>query len=522
MTMDCLHNSPPRQRSASSANGGFLPSNHRPKPGGAAEPAPAGLSAEPRSVYNSPLSRSSSNTSNNNICQHTTSTGRRFYISPRIDTPDELLFPAAGGPQQQQQQPEQHRAGHNNTNETTTTVLLLSDSLVRWRYMATLAGPHQQPHDRLRINLDRVGSPAALVAGIPSRVGRLIETLHLPLANDASLLPEWLDAIATVFPNLLHLYLDDDNNNSNSKAPRKEEEEHGTFAATAVLESPPAADSSVHQHNISQAKTLSDETLVRRLYVLYRLPQLQSMDGAPFSEQEQNLSRPRDHRRQQPEKDGDPAASSVTDNNNNNNNKVDASPPREQQQPQQQQRRQPPGPLNKELIASCLLDDSSDEDGELAVECATGVKESNNDDDAHDKATALATDREVEIGLNGLPRLAASCDPDRWENASVESSAVACEWGCGSLSLPYFSTEPNDAAETAQNQESTTPNLEHAGCWGWCWSSSSSAATASATTPAEHHAIKEPIHVRRLDRSRRQCRCVVDIGELFTYINSTE
>jgi hypothetical protein len=41
----------------------------------------------------------------------------------------------------------------------------------------------------------------------------------------------------------------------------------------------------------------------------------------------------------------------------------------------------------------------------------------------------------VELGLNGRPML---CDPDRWEFASVESSAVACEWGCGSLSLPYF------------------------------------------------------------------------------------
>lgn len=282
------------------------------------------------------------------------------YASPRIDVPDAALFPSA--------------------NE-------LSSSLERWKYMAQLAGRHQQPHDFLRVNLQRVSSPQALAAGVPSSIGSNIQKLHLPL-TDASLLPEWLDAISTVFPNLLHLYFTTDPATSDPT-------ETGNSSSAAAV---PENDTTT----TSKTRTLSDETLVRRLYVLYRLPRLKSMDGQPFSEQEKKLSRP-----------------------------MDRSSPQEPAE-------EPPERM-KDANVSCLLDESSDEE-DVAV---------------------IANNREVEIGLNGKPM---ACDPDRWEYASVESSAVACEWGCGISSLPYFQRNGNKK-KTKKSQwktNRTTPPQQYA------------------------------------------------------------
>jgi hypothetical protein len=403
------------------------------------------LMTEPRSLYNSPLRRSN--------CINDNTGGRIFYNSPRIDIPDELLFPAAAAAAIASSERGVRGGDHDNAGTAApasssvaalpaASGVSLSDSLARWRYMAELAGQHRQPHDILRVNLDRVSAPAALVAGMPSRIGRLIQTLHLPLADDASQLPEWLDAIATAFPHLLHLHLQGDKDEHDDDVQEDVEKDNELQTKDKEVENgsrgPPSQAKAGLVESDHKPKTLSDEVLVRRLYVLYRLPRLQSMDGEPFSEQEQKLARPRDHRRSQADDEDSPAA--VTDKNTAENGALVEQQQQEKER-RQKQRRPSGGPLGKEMNESCLLDDSSDEDeGEAVVH-----------HNSNEKTATLAIDGEVEIGLNGRPMAMSSCDPDRWESASIESGAVACDWACGSL--PYFQRNETTGREQQKRQQ---------------------------------------------------------------------
>jgi hypothetical protein len=187
----------------------------------------------------------------------------------------------------------------------------------------------------------------------------------------------------------------------------------------------------------------NDIVALRRLFVVHRIPTLQSLDGVPVTAQELNLARPRCRPelqvQQRSEAEGwvEQAEAKVTAN-----------------------------VVKKGNVAAtvvCLLDDDEEDE----------------EDEENDDPALLSTPRRprravsesaVEIDVNGLPmtsperpvtprhRRSLTCDdcvirsPPRftddddplchnhhWEYASVESSA-ACEWtaACGALSLSYF------------------------------------------------------------------------------------
>lgn len=105
------------------------------------------------------------------------------------------------------------------------------------------AEPHSQDPGILRLYAN--SSPEALKGGLLPQAAAQVHTLYLPAAED---LPNWLDVVQTKLPNLQHLFIADDPSDA--------------------------------------------EVLVRRLYILYRLPDLQSIDGEVVSIEERQLSQP--------------------------------------------------------------------------------------------------------------------------------------------------------------------------------------------------------------------------------------
>lgn len=207
---------------------------------------------EIRSNASCPLSPSTGKT----IPPPVTRRPRLIFESPRLEYKDDELFPSSKNLVQPQE---------------------------RWRYMSTLAGAHQQDGTVLRIRPHM--TPRSLPLGMPSHAARRVKELHLPRViqpkqqqhpakldsknkergeddddiytknfkdeNDTRL-PQWLDAIIPTFHNLQHLYL-----------------------------------------NVASIEEESENSKrLRRLYVLYRLPDLISIDGVKVSETERKLARP--------------------------------------------------------------------------------------------------------------------------------------------------------------------------------------------------------------------------------------
>ena len=120
----------------------------------------------------------------------------------------------------------------------------------RWRHMSELAGSHKQDDSVLK--LQRPTAPLAFKSGLPPQVASRIRTLHIaPQSN----LTEWLEVLRSTCFALEHLYLE-----------RIEEDGE--------------------EHSYSE-----DETCMRRLFILYRLPDLISIDGEDVTDDERQLAR---------------------------------------------------------------------------------------------------------------------------------------------------------------------------------------------------------------------------------------
>lgn len=129
----------------------------------------------------------------------------------------------------------------------------LEDHDERWQHMSQQAGAHQQNPTILDLTNRRETTPSTLKVGVPPRVASRIRELHVDFHSSYSL-PEWLDVVCSLFFTLQHLY---------------------TFGT--------------HE----EAETLSIQDLrMRRLYILYRLPDLLSIDGTPVTLVERQLARP--------------------------------------------------------------------------------------------------------------------------------------------------------------------------------------------------------------------------------------
>jgi hypothetical protein len=119
----------------------------------------------------------------------------------------------------------------------------------RWMHMSALAGDHRQDDQELRYN--RPISPQAFKAGLPPQVAARVERLHILMDTADPALPEWLDVLGSCCFALQHLYLNTANDTMDEAAQR-----------------------------------------MRRLYILYRLPDLLSIDGELVTDQERALARP--------------------------------------------------------------------------------------------------------------------------------------------------------------------------------------------------------------------------------------
>jgi hypothetical protein len=112
--------------------------------------------------------------------------------------------------------------------------------------MSELAGSHRQDDRVLRIS--RPIDPKAFKSGVPPQLAAQIQELHLSIDND---LPGWLDVLSNSCFGLEDLYL-----------------------------------------NFAKQDETEEEAKMRRLYILYRLPDLQSIDGQIVTEDERQLARP--------------------------------------------------------------------------------------------------------------------------------------------------------------------------------------------------------------------------------------
>jgi hypothetical protein len=128
------------------------------------------------------------------------------------------------------------------------------NSETRWQCISEQAGAHRQ--DGSVMTITRNLSPQALTKGLTKYAASRVKCLNLWLDHHEDMLPEWLDVIANLLVNLQHLTLSQD------VFPGEEDE-----AVSARM---------------------------RRLYVLYRLPFLKSIDDEPVSREEKKLSRPND------------------------------------------------------------------------------------------------------------------------------------------------------------------------------------------------------------------------------------
>jgi len=116
----------------------------------------------------------------------------------------------------------------------------------RWNHMASLAGDHRQEDWLMDLTGRAFDSPDTLKYGVPPRVAQKIRELKCPRMSYN--LPQWLDVVSSVFPNLKHLHLGPCNS--------------------------------------------QDEEKMRRLYVLYRLPDLETLNGIRVNKEEQEIARP--------------------------------------------------------------------------------------------------------------------------------------------------------------------------------------------------------------------------------------
>jgi len=191
-----------------------------------------------------------------------------IYESPRCQVDDRDLFPAKG-------------AALKRPDE-------------RWQFLSRQAGLHRQDASSFRVGPNVATAPAALRNGMPPAAAQRVRSLYLDqVAISRNALPEWLDAVSATFANLEHLYL-----RSGSTAASTNESSEGGGGGVVVEqrlvdgENAPAVGDSSSKREELRRDAGENTNRLRRLYVLYRLPNLKSIDGVPVTQSERSLSRP--------------------------------------------------------------------------------------------------------------------------------------------------------------------------------------------------------------------------------------
>lgn len=240
------------------------------------------------------------------------------YQSPRCQIDDSDLFPT----------PLPSASGAALSSKVLKRQLEDADS--RWQYMSELAGEHKQDGSVLYVNTTGKSStrphlgcmrshmtPKSLRLGILPYVAKRVLELHLDIGRTGSqddddrssnaALPEWLDVISSLFFNLEHLYLggitirkEPISGSEKSTDKNTESQSEGSALSSASSSSGVGDRYSVLEANgkgkLQPNSSSPDENSakLRRLYVLYRLPHLKSIDGIDITDTERELARPVD------------------------------------------------------------------------------------------------------------------------------------------------------------------------------------------------------------------------------------
>lgn len=155
---------------------------------------------------------------------------QRIYDSPRLFTDDNEIFPS----------------------RFSRALLCMNDNQ-RWEEVSAQAGSHRQ--DGSTFTIRRTMTPTAVKYGmLPRYAASRVRTIFLWLDLQQDILPQWLDVLATLFTKLEHL--------------------------------------TILQDAFEGEEEIEVSARMRRLYILYRLPDLKSIDGATVTRRERALARP--------------------------------------------------------------------------------------------------------------------------------------------------------------------------------------------------------------------------------------
>ena len=321
----------------------------------------------------------------------------------------------------------------------------------RWKCVSAQAAGHEQ--DGSVLHIQRRMTPTALQMGMPRAAAARVKSLYLPVPavvvaaaaeverrqqqkQQAALgngddhnnteddhcckgLPEWLDVVSAKFPNLQHLHLMENETNDNKRSSSSSGKVKAAAAAVGSGDDDGDGDDEKDDDD-DKVLTPSKSRRLRRLYVLYRLPDLVSIDGNPVTRQERQLARPQDRNGEKVNRD------EWVDDDNNNKLLKNHSKNGARMSPQAN--KSVPG----DAVEVCLS-------GSIKM---TDVQGTRKELVEKVRMPLLDSDDEKKEEGNVAPRDPPNMDPlglDKFEYVSVESSAH-CDWGvaCGSLSLPYF------------------------------------------------------------------------------------
>ena len=160
----------------------------------------------------------------------------------------------------------------------------------RWKAMSALAGSHKQSLEVL--DLSNRSLPAqALKYGVPRKTAESVTVLRydgnlVGEGNDGTNdLPAFLDIVVQLFPRLQHLSLRNNpcspGNDTGGTSPMRE----AKLPANVDPKLKSKLDAAIDAANREQRR-------IQRLYIIYRLPDLLSIDEQPVSDEERHLARP--------------------------------------------------------------------------------------------------------------------------------------------------------------------------------------------------------------------------------------
>lgn len=223
-------------------------------------------------------------------------------------------------------------------HDDTTSEISFTTPSSRWKAMSELAGKHRQDPTVLDLSSRPIITPEAIRFGVPPNVASKILSLkcdgsHFMKGLHEPHLPAFLDVIGSYFPNLIHLYLsemkknksDTDNNLGDNGVSDNNDKEEGEDNIRQQQQPGPTSPERREDRNegmndkglvssilTPDRKSYKDKSLLQRtkraearaeaatkeanrmlrLYILYRLPNLESIDNVIVTEDERKIARP--------------------------------------------------------------------------------------------------------------------------------------------------------------------------------------------------------------------------------------